>query len=84
MITVTIDRIAAGGDGVGRHPDGRVVFVPRTSPGDVAEVEEVQSKPRFLRARLLNIESPGADRIAPRCPHYVKDGWGFIATASRV
>ena len=76
MITVTIDRIAAGGDGVGRHPDGRVVFVPRTSPGDVAQVEEVQSKRRFLRARLVNLESPGADRIAPRCPHYVADGCG--------
>jgi 23S rRNA (uracil1939-C5)-methyltransferase len=76
MITVTIDRIAAGGDGVGRHPDGRVVFVPRTSPGDVAQVEEVQSKPRFLRARLVTVESPGADRIAPRCPHYVADGCG--------
>lgn len=76
MITVTIDRIAAGGDGVGRHPDGRVVFVPRTSPGDVAAVEEIQSKPRFLRARLLHVESPGADRITPRCPHYVADGCG--------
>ncbi|MCZ6918399.1 MAG: TRAM domain-containing protein [Gemmatimonadetes bacterium] len=76
MITVTIDRIAAGGDGVGRHPDGRVVFVPRTTPGDVAEVEEVQSKPRFLRARLVKVKAPGADRISPRCPHYVADGCG--------
>ncbi len=41
MTVMTIDSIAAGGEGVGRLPDGRVAFVPRTSPGDVVEVIEV-------------------------------------------
>src|SRR5690606_24235408 len=34
---VDITSIAAGGDGVARV-DGLVVFVPRTAPGDVAEI----------------------------------------------
>ena len=32
-ITVTVESIAAGGDGVGAR-EGLVVFVPRTAPGD--------------------------------------------------
>ena len=76
MTTLLIDGIAAGGDGVGRHPDGRVVFVPRTSPGDVAEVSEVERRPRFVRARLLNVKEPGADRITPECLHYTSDDCG--------
>ena len=35
---VTIESIAAGGDGVGAH-EGVVVFVPRTAPGDRVRVE---------------------------------------------
>src|SRR5439155_16783007 len=31
---VAITGIAAGGDGVGRLPEGRAVFVSRTAPGD--------------------------------------------------
>ena len=38
MISVAIETIAAGGDGVGHLPDGRAVFVPRTAPGDTAEM----------------------------------------------
>ncbi len=76
MITVSIDSIAAGGDGVGRHPDGRVVFVPRTSPGDVAEVREVEQRHRYVRASLVTVTEPGARRAKPACPHYTRDGCG--------
>ena len=44
--TLRVDRIAAGGDGVGREESGRVVFVPRTAPGDLVRVEIVEAKPR--------------------------------------
>jgi tRNA/tmRNA/rRNA uracil-C5-methylase (TrmA/RlmC/RlmD family) len=35
---VTIERIVAGGLGLGRH-EGRVLLVPLTAPGDTVEVE---------------------------------------------
>ena len=76
MITVSIDSIAAGGDGVGRHPDGRVVFVPRTSPGDIAEVREVEQRQRYVRASLVKVTEPGVGRTKPACPHYTRDGCG--------
>ena len=34
---VTIERIAAGGDGIARHGE-LVVFVPRSAPGDRARL----------------------------------------------
>ncbi|MFA5205898.1 MAG: TRAM domain-containing protein, partial [Lentisphaeria bacterium] len=36
-----ITDLAFGGDGVGRGPDGGVVFVPFTIPGETVEAEIV-------------------------------------------
>jgi len=75
---VTITRIAVGGDGVGRLSDGRVVFVPRTAPGDRIRLREgsLQRHRNFARAELGEIVSPGPARVAPPCPHYVHDHCG--------
>ncbi len=70
---VSIDAIAAGGDGVGRLPDGMAVFIPGTAPGDTVEVELLERRPRYARARLLRIESPAPSRIEAPCPHYRDD-----------
>jgi 23S rRNA (uracil1939-C5)-methyltransferase len=65
---VTVERLAAGGEGVAHAPDGRVVFVPATAPGDRARVRVVETHAKWLRAELLEVESPGPGRVAPRCP----------------
>lgn len=71
---LTIDSIAAGGDGVARA-DGFVVFVPRTAPGDVALVDWSASG-RFGRGRLRVLEVPSPLRVQPPCEHYVRDRCG--------
>jgi len=73
-VTVAIDSIAAGGDGVGRT-SGLVVFVPRTAPGDVA-IAEILEKGRFARGKLRDILTASVDRIEPPCPHYTRDKCG--------
>ena len=73
---IRIERIAAGGDGVGRLADGRTVFVPRTAPGDLIEPVAVELHKRFARATLGLLLQPGPDRVDPRCPHYVRDRCG--------
>lgn len=73
---VRIDRIAAGGDGVGRLADGRAVFVPRAAPGDLAAVVITKAAPRFARASLREVIEPGPDRVEPACPHYDRDRCG--------
>jgi 23S rRNA (uracil1939-C5)-methyltransferase len=74
VVSVPIDSIAAGGDGVGRS-DGLVVFVPRTAPGDVVTAQ-ISGKGHFARGALRNIVSPSSVRIDPPCPHYTKDSCG--------
>jgi 23S rRNA (uracil1939-C5)-methyltransferase len=76
IASVSIDGIAAGGDGVGRLEDGLAVFVPRTAPGDLADVEVYRKKRRFARARLVTLRAPGLGRSDPPCGHYVRDRCG--------
>lgn len=69
-----IESIAAGGDGVGRL-DGLAVFVPRTAPGDLVEVD-VRRAGRLGRGRLLRVLEPSPERVAARCSHYEADRCG--------
>jgi 23S rRNA (uracil1939-C5)-methyltransferase len=75
---VTIAGIAAGGDGVGRLADGRAVFVPRTAPGDRVRLKDgsLKLQRRYGRAVVGDIESSGAARVTPPCPHYAQDHCG--------
>jgi 23S rRNA (uracil1939-C5)-methyltransferase len=63
---ISIERIVAGGFGLGRH-EGRVLLVPLTAPGDQVEVEVPE---RGSKARLHEIVSPGPDRVDPQCAHF--------------
>lgn len=71
---LTIERIAAGGDGVARH-DGMVVFVPRAVPGDVANVELVRQR-TFARGRIVELVTQSPDREPAPCQHYDGDRCG--------
>lgn len=74
VVSVSIDSIAAGGDGVGRN-NGLVVFVPRTAPGDVVTAQ-ISGKGHFARGSLRSVVTPSPSRIEPPCPHYTKDNCG--------
>ncbi|MGI8546628.1 MAG: hypothetical protein ACR2M1_04730, partial [Gemmatimonadaceae bacterium] len=73
-VSLCIDAIAAGGDGVGRS-DGLVVFVPRTAPGDVVTAATA-GKGHFARGTLRSIQTESPLRVAPPCPHYTRDHCG--------
>jgi 23S rRNA (uracil1939-C5)-methyltransferase len=62
-----IARLGHRGDGVADGPDGPI-YVPGTLPGETVEVEEVAGHPD--RRRLLQVERPSPQRIAPICPHF--------------
>jgi 23S rRNA (uracil1939-C5)-methyltransferase len=65
---IEIERIAAGGDGIGHLADGRVVFVPGTAPGDRVEVRIRKEAKRWARGEVRRIVEPGPDRREPPCP----------------
>jgi len=75
---VAITGIAVGGDGVGRLSDGRVVFIPRTAPGDRVKLRDgsFEGHRRFARAEVGDIIQPSPVRVEPPCPHYIQDHCG--------
>ncbi len=74
VVDVSVDSIAAGGDGVARS-GGMVIFVPRTAPGDRARVRLRKGR-HFARGALEQLVRPGPDRIDPPCLHYTRDRCG--------
>jgi len=77
-LTLQIDDLAPGGEGVGASA-GRAVFVPFTAPGDRVVVE-VPDRPLAGNARaalhgeLVELLAPGPVREAPPCPHFGPEG----------
>ena len=65
---LTIDRLAAQGDGVANSPGGNV-FLPFVLPG-----ERVRAQISEGRASVVEILESSPDRIAPICRHFTRCG----------
>ncbi len=73
QVTIKIESVAFGGQGVGRI-DNFVVFIPFAAPGDELEVEIVELKKKFARGRILAISKPSSLRAVPLCNYYENCG----------
>lgn len=67
---MTEAHLAAGGDAIARHPDGRVVFVAGAAPEERVEARVVKDNRSFVRAELTGVLEPSPHRVDPPCPHY--------------
>lgn len=67
---VRVRGVAAGGSGVADLDDGRVVFVPRTAPGDHARIRLTKARPRWALGVLEELLEPSPERVDPACAHY--------------
>jgi len=72
-ISLTIDDIAFGGEGVGRAGDF-VVFVPFVMTGETVGVEITEVKKNFARAKLLRVEKASPERVEAPCEYFGKCG----------
>ena len=72
--TVRIRALSSDGAGVGNLADGRVVFVPRTTPGDEVRLRITHGKPRWAKGRLRDLLVPSPHRVSPACPYYEECG----------
>lgn len=69
-LILSVQSAGAQGKGVARTPDGQVVFIPYGVPGDEVEVSVIQSKKKYLEARIEKILNPSPQRTDPRCSHF--------------
>jgi 23S rRNA (uracil1939-C5)-methyltransferase len=86
VVELRIDALAAGGDGVGRTGEGRVVFVPLTAPGDLVRARLTELHPRYARAELEEIALPSPSRVAPPCAVFGECGgcsWQHVDYAAQ-
>lgn len=87
MIEVDIESLAYGGDGIGRLPDGRTVFVSGAVAGDRLAITVTEDRERFVRASILEVTSPSTDRITPPCPYFTACGgctWQHVARSAQL
>ena len=76
LLTVKLDRLAYGGDALGRvstasaETGGRAVFVPFALPGETVHIRVVEEKRGHLRGELVEVLEPSAQRIQPKCKHF--------------
>jgi 23S rRNA (uracil1939-C5)-methyltransferase len=83
---VTIEKLVYGGSGLARTENG-VVFVPRTAPGDVVEIELVGKKSDYATGRVTSLLEASPDRQATTCPNYDTAGcchWQHIQYARQL
>ena len=73
-LALGIRSLAAGGAGIADLPDGRVVFVQRSAPGDLARIQLTKEKRKWARGRLLELLEEGPSRRLPPCSYYDRCG----------
>jgi 23S rRNA (uracil1939-C5)-methyltransferase len=68
---VTVDRLAYGGEAVGRH-EGLVVFASGAAPNETVRVRVRRVQRRHVEADVVSVENPSSERVAPRCVHFAQ------------
>lgn len=76
-----IDHLDSLGQGVSKQ-DSRVIFIPKTLPGEQGQCQVLEQKTKVAFARLNSLELASDKRIEPECIHYENcQGCHFLHTS---
>tara|TARA_R110002020_G_scaffold185402_2_gene382989 strand:- start:810 stop:2222 length:1413 start_codon:yes stop_codon:yes gene_type:complete len=67
---VTVTDAAAKGKTIGKAPDGRVIFLNNTVPGDVVDVQTTKKRKAYFEGSAINFHSLSDKRVDPVCQHF--------------
>jgi len=73
MIQARVEALAYGPYGVAR-PQGHVVLIPRTAPGDEVKARIVARRANYAIGEIVSLVTPSPVRQEPPCPYF--DGCG--------
>jgi len=84
LVELQTERMATGGEAVGRMEDGRVVFVRGATAEETVQVQIDQTKKRFARGTVVEVIAAGVDRVEAPCVHHVDQqcggcDWQFVS-----
>lgn len=87
-VDVVTERMAAGGDALGRMPDGRVLFVAGALPGESVTVRVQQSKKDYAKGTVGHVLDPSPHRVQPACPELARGcggcSWQHVQPVAQV
>lgn len=87
MPILDIESLAYGGDSIARLDDGRTAFVTGGCPGDRADVEVLEDRGRFVRARVTDVVEASPERVTAPCPYFGVCGgchWQHVSHAEQL
>jgi 23S rRNA (uracil1939-C5)-methyltransferase len=67
---VTVVDAAAKGKTIGKAPDGRVIFLTNTVPGDVVDVQTTKKRKAYFEGKAIKFHSFSDKRVDPVCQHF--------------
>lgn len=68
-LTVAVHSLDAFGQGVATH-QGKMIFVKNALPGETVDIQLVEDKKQFAKAKVLKRHNTSTDRVTPQCQHY--------------
>jgi 23S rRNA (uracil1939-C5)-methyltransferase len=68
-LTVTIDKLDMNGVGVARWQN-KPIFIAGALPHEVVEVQIIEQKNKYARAKLISISKKNESRVEPQCHHF--------------
>jgi len=74
VLTVRIESLVFGGAGMGRLPDGRVLFAYYAAPGELVEATVERSYADYSEAATTRVLESSPDRVEPHCPLFGECG----------
>ncbi|MDH3697481.1 MAG: 23S rRNA (uracil(1939)-C(5))-methyltransferase RlmD [Flavobacteriaceae bacterium] len=67
---LTVTGAGAKGRGIAKSPDGRVIFIPFSAPGDLVDVQVTKKRRSHMEGRIVKIHEPSKLRTSPKCKHF--------------
>lgn len=58
------------GKGIGKSPDGRVIFIDNVVPGDVADIKTTKQRKAYYHGTAVNFHQFSDKRVEPVCQHF--------------
>lgn len=58
------------GKGIGKSPDGRVIFIDNVVPGDVADIQTLKKRKAYYQGTAINFHQLSEKRVEPVCQHF--------------
>ena len=67
-----VEVVDAGAKGktIGKAPDGRVIFLTNTVPGDVVDVQTTKKRKAYFEGVAINFHALSNKRTDPECEHF--------------